>query len=61
MESRHEDQYKTTAKAFLLAPLIFVCHVIEEAPGFVAWFNAHDERFSINHRQAKRVVSWRGE
>ncbi len=44
MESQHEDKYKTAAKPFLLAPLIFVCHVIEEAPGFVAWFNAHVER-----------------
>jgi hypothetical protein len=27
------------AKAVLLAPLIFLLHVLEEAPGFVAWFN----------------------
>jgi uncharacterized protein with HXXEE motif len=25
----------------LLAPLIFVCHFLEEAPTFVPWFNAH--------------------
>jgi hypothetical protein len=25
----------------LAAPLIFVAHVAEEAPGFVVWFNAH--------------------
>jgi hypothetical protein len=24
----------------LLAPLVFVLHVVEEAPGFVAWFNS---------------------
>lgn len=28
----------------LLAPLIFMGHVLEEAPGFVAWFNAHVPR-----------------
>jgi hypothetical protein len=28
----------------LAAPLIFVAHVLEEAPGFVAWFNAHVDR-----------------
>jgi hypothetical protein len=27
-------------KLVLAAPLIFVIHVIEEAPGFVAWFNS---------------------
>jgi hypothetical protein len=25
----------------LLAPLIFVCHFLEEAPTFVPWFNSH--------------------
>jgi Protein of unknown function with HXXEE motif len=25
----------------LLAPIIFVCHFLEEAPTFVPWFNAH--------------------
>lgn len=28
----------------LAAPLIFVAHVVEEAPGFVAWVNAHIDR-----------------
>jgi hypothetical protein len=28
----------------LLAPLVFVGHFVEEAPGFVAWFNAHVPR-----------------
>jgi Flp pilus assembly protein TadB len=28
----------------LLAPVIFVCHFLEEAPGFVDWFNAHVAR-----------------
>jgi hypothetical protein len=31
-------------KPLLLAPLIFVAHFLEEAPGFVAWFNAHVPR-----------------
>jgi hypothetical protein len=28
----------------LLAPLIFVCHFLEESPGFVSWFNFHVAR-----------------
>jgi hypothetical protein len=28
----------------LAAPLIFIVHFSEEAPGFVAWFNAHVQR-----------------
>jgi hypothetical protein len=28
----------------LLAPVIFVCHFLEEGPGFVDWFNAHVAR-----------------
>ena len=28
----------------LAAPLIFIAHYSEEAPGFVAWFNAHVPR-----------------
>jgi hypothetical protein len=26
------------------APLVFVAHLLEESPGFVAWFNAHVTR-----------------
>ncbi|MDP4261745.1 MAG: HXXEE domain-containing protein [Bacteroidota bacterium] len=33
----------------LLAPLIFICHFIEEAPGFVSWFN-HHVNSGINYR-----------
>ena len=33
----------------LLAPLIFICHFLEEAPGFVSWFNQHVSR-GINSR-----------
>ena len=32
------------SRALLVAPLVFVCHFTEEAPGFVAWFNSHVER-----------------
>ena len=28
----------------LLAPVIFICHFLEEAPGFVEWFNSHVAR-----------------
>lgn len=28
----------------LVAPLIFIAHVAEEAPGFVTWVNAHIDR-----------------
>jgi hypothetical protein len=28
----------------LLAPLVFIAHFLEEAPGFVVWFNAHVDR-----------------
>lgn len=30
--------------ALLLSPLIFVCHFLEESPGFVDWFNTHVTR-----------------
>jgi hypothetical protein len=33
----------------LLAPVIFICHFSEEAPGFVLWFNQHMHR-GINYR-----------
>ncbi len=36
---------KVSLRGLLLAaPLIFVAHFLEEAPGFVAWFNAHVAR-----------------
>lgn len=31
-------------RALLFAPLIFVCHFLEESPGFVEWFNSHVAR-----------------
>jgi len=32
------------SRALLLAPVIFVCHFLEESPGFVDWFNARVAR-----------------
>jgi len=31
-------------RILLWAPLVFICHVLEEAPKFVEWFNAHVTR-----------------
>jgi len=28
-------------RILLFAPIVFICHFAEEAPGFVNWFNAH--------------------
>jgi hypothetical protein len=42
---RHEDSKKRQepwsdpSRIVLLAPLVFGVHVLEEAPGFVRWFN----------------------
>ncbi len=44
MHEYDEARYKSAARLILLAPAIFIPHVIEEAPGFVAWFNAHVDR-----------------
>jgi Protein of unknown function with HXXEE motif len=32
------------SRIVLLAPLIFVCHFLEESPRFVEWFNSHVTR-----------------
>lgn len=32
------------SRLLLLAPVIFVCHFLEESPGFVQWFNEHVPR-----------------
>ena len=37
-------QINHVSRAILLAPFIFVCHFLEEAPTFVEWFNAHVAR-----------------
>jgi hypothetical protein len=44
MIDNYETNYKPAAKPILFAPVIFILHVIEEAPGLVAWFNAHVDR-----------------
>lgn len=41
MDTHYETPAKPAAKLILLAPVIFILHVTEEGPGFVAWFNAH--------------------
>lgn len=40
----HDGKTNRFSHALLLSPLIFVCHFVEESPGFVAWFNAHVAR-----------------
>lgn len=37
-------QQYSLARMLLAAPFIFILHFWEEAPGFVAWFNAHVAR-----------------
>lgn len=34
----------SVSRALLLAPPVFVCHFLEESPGFVVWFNSHVAR-----------------
>jgi hypothetical protein len=41
MDERQTDR---VSRLLLLAPVIFVCHFLEESPGFVQWFNAHVAR-----------------
>ncbi len=38
-----DEASSPVSRAILLAPLFLICHVIEEAPGFVQWINAHIE------------------
>jgi hypothetical protein len=44
MASRISDPSSQASGILLLAPVVFLCHFLEEAPGFVAWFNAHVPR-----------------
>src|SRR5688572_4407678 len=39
-----DAQIHYASRLLLLAPVIFVCHFLEESPGFVQWFNAHVAR-----------------
>jgi Protein of unknown function with HXXEE motif len=36
----HENPGRLVARVALLAPVVFAIHVLEEAPGFVPWFNS---------------------
>jgi len=31
----------TVSVLILLSPVVFICHFLEESPGFVDWFNSH--------------------
>ncbi|HEV8369198.1 MAG TPA: HXXEE domain-containing protein [Pyrinomonadaceae bacterium] len=41
MSAQTSDQI---SRVLLLAPVIFVCHFLEESPTFVEWFNSHVTR-----------------
>jgi hypothetical protein len=43
------NRKKGIGYVILLAPFIFICHFLEEAPGFVTWFNEHVSK-GINSR-----------
>ena len=38
------SETNTVSRLLLLAPIIFVCHFLEESPRFVQWFNEHVAR-----------------
>jgi hypothetical protein len=44
MTSLELPRAQSSRAVLLLAPVIFICHFLEEAPGFVDWFNAHVAR-----------------
>lgn len=44
MSTTDERRAYDVSRALLLAPPVFVCHFLEESPGFVAWFNSHVAR-----------------
>ena len=44
MSPTDERKARHISRALLFAPLIFVCHFLEESPGFVGWFNSHVAR-----------------
>jgi hypothetical protein len=44
MNPRNGRKQGQVSRALLLAPVVFVCHFLEESPGFVEWFNAHVAR-----------------
>src|SRR5688572_23095364 len=44
VKSMNAQSAKSGSRMLLLAPFIFVCHFLEEAPGFVDWFNSRVAR-----------------
>lgn len=44
MNRMDDRKMNYVSRALLLAPFIFICHFLEESPGFVEWFNAHVAR-----------------
>jgi len=32
------------SRLVMFAPIVFICHFVEESPGFVGWFNSHVQR-----------------
>lgn len=43
-DKMNERETNHATRLLLLAPIIFICHFLEEAPGFVQWFNGHVAR-----------------
>ena len=37
----NDNDKNKISRALVLAPFVFILHFLEEAPGFVKWFNAH--------------------
>ena len=44
VKKMYDRAINDASRLLLLAPLIFVCHFLEEAPGFVQWFNSRVAR-----------------
>jgi Protein of unknown function with HXXEE motif len=42
--SMNDRGIHSASSLLLLAPVVFVCHFLEESPGFVQWFNGHVAR-----------------
>jgi hypothetical protein len=49
-EGRKADD---VSRALLLAPPVFVCHFLEESPGFVAWFTMLAHGYMILFRGSR--------
>jgi hypothetical protein len=44
VKKMNDQEITYVSRLLLLAPVIFVCHFLEESPGFVGWFNSHVAR-----------------